>query len=96
MKKSAEINRGAVILYKNQIEVRLEKETAWLTQAQIADLFGTQRPAVTKHLSNIFKARELDKSSVSSKMEHTAADGKIYKMKSVPVLSESGSFGTGA
>ncbi len=79
MKRSIEIDKGEVILYKNRVEVRLEKETVWLTQAQIAHLFGTQRPAITKHLANIFKARELNQSSVSSKMEHTAADGKIYK-----------------
>ena len=51
----------------------------WLTQQQIADLFGTKRPAITKHLSNIFNSGELDKDSVSSILEHTAADGKTYK-----------------
>ncbi|MBI3307320.1 MAG: virulence protein RhuM/Fic/DOC family protein [Candidatus Omnitrophica bacterium] len=79
MKKSTEINKGEVVLYKNRLEVRLDHNTVWLTQAQIAHLFGTQRPAITKHLSNIFKARELNQPSVSSKMEHTAADGKTYK-----------------
>ena len=49
------------------------------TQQQIADLFGTKRPAITKHLSNIFNSGELDKDSVSSILEHTAADGKTYK-----------------
>ena len=43
------------------------------------DLFGTKRPAITKHLSNIFNSGELDKDSVSSILEHTAADGKTYK-----------------
>jgi len=59
--------------------VRLEKETVWLTQKQIAILFDTQRPAITKHLNNIFKSGELNKNSVSSILEHTAADGKTYK-----------------
>ena len=49
------------------------------TQQQIADLFGTKRPAITKHLNNIFNSGELDKDSVSSILEHTAADGKTYK-----------------
>lgn len=49
------------------------------TQQQIADLFGTKRPAITKHLSNIFNSGELDKDSVSFILEHTAADGKTYK-----------------
>jgi hypothetical protein len=60
-------------------EVRLEADTLWMTQAQIADLFGTKRPAITKHLSNIFKSAELDKSSVCSILERTAADNKSYK-----------------
>lgn len=42
-------------------------------------LFGTQRPAITKHLGNIFKSGELDQDSVSSILEHTAEDGKTYK-----------------
>ncbi len=61
------------------IEVQLAQESVWLTQAQLAELFGTKRPAITKHLGNIFRSKELDKNSVCSKMEHTAADGKRYK-----------------
>ena len=60
-----------------KLDVRLENDTVWLTQQQIADLFGTKRPAITKHLSNIFKSGELDEDSVRSILEHTAADGKI-------------------
>ncbi|MDP2629187.1 MAG: virulence protein RhuM/Fic/DOC family protein [Candidatus Harrisonbacteria bacterium] len=56
-----------------------DKETLWATQANIADLFGTKRPAITKHLRNIFKEKELEKKSVCSILEHTAADGKTYK-----------------
>ncbi|MDE7397610.1 MAG: virulence RhuM family protein, partial [Muribaculum sp.] len=77
------IQENEIILYQPdealKLEVRLEKETVWLTQQQIADLFGTKRPAITKHLSNIFKTGELDEDSVRSILEHTAADGKIYK-----------------
>lgn len=79
--KQEQKTKGKVIVYKNGVEVRLEKETVWLTQAEIAKLFGTKRPAITKHLSNIFKAKELDKKSVCSILEHTAADGKRYKTK---------------
>ncbi len=61
------------------IEVRLEQDTVWLTQAQLAELFGTKRPAITKHLGNIFKSSELEKDSVCSILEHTASDGKRYK-----------------
>ena len=71
-----------IVLYQPNeqmsLEVKLENETVWLTQQQIADLFGVKRPAVTKHLGNIFREGELEITSVSSILEHTAADGKIY------------------
>lgn len=77
-------NKGEIVIYETskkevELRVRLEKETVWLTQAQIALLFNIQRPAITKHLNNIFKSGELSQNSVCSKMEHTAADGKKYK-----------------
>lgn len=75
---------GKVIIYteknrKIRLEVQLEKETVWLTQKQVAVLFGIKRPAITKHLINIFKSGELKENSVCSILEHTAADGKTYK-----------------
>lgn len=78
------INKGEIVIYQasqNEVKlvVRLKEETVWLTQKQIAVLFDTQRPAITKHLNNIFKSGELNKNSVSSILEHTAADGKTYK-----------------
>jgi death-on-curing family protein len=78
-----ETKRGEIIIYKAKdgprLDVRLEQETVWLTQKRIALLFGTQRPAITKHLKNIFKEGELRENSVCSILEHTAADGKKYK-----------------
>lgn len=62
-----------------QVKIDASHDTVWLTQQQIADLFGTKRPAITKHLRNIFNSGELDQNSVSSILEHTAADGKTYK-----------------
>jgi hypothetical protein len=61
------------------IEVRIDEknETIWLTQQQIAELFGTQRPAITKHLTNIFKSGELKEQVVSSILEHTTHHGAI-------------------
>ncbi len=80
----SEIKRGEIVIYqtpdkKVKIDVSLENETIWLTQAQIALLFGVNRPAVTKHLKNILKEKELDEKSVCSILEHTAQDGKKYK-----------------
>ena len=62
-----------------QVKIDASHDTVWLTQQQIADLFGTKRPSITKHLRNIFNSGELDQNSVSSILEHTAADGKTYK-----------------
>ena len=74
------------LLYKDangnvNVEIYIWGETIWLTQDKIAQLLGVLRPAVTKHLKNIFESGELFENSVSSILEHTAADGKIYKTK---------------
>jgi hypothetical protein len=66
---------------ENSIEVKVFDESVWLTQAMIAELFDVQRPAITKHLKNIFESYELDENSVSSILEHTANDGKTYNTK---------------
>ena len=72
-----------IILFTSQdgvvsVPATLEHDTIWLTQDQMAAIFEVKRPAVTKHLSNIFKTKELDENSVRSILEHTAADGKNY------------------
>ncbi|MEK9143317.1 MAG: virulence RhuM family protein [Patescibacteria group bacterium] len=66
---------------KVKVEIFLRDENIWLTQAKIALLFGVQRPAITKHLNNIFESGELNENSGSSILEHTAEDGKTYKTK---------------
>mgnify|MGYP001774095775 FL=1 len=66
---------------ENSIEVKVFEESVWLTQTMIAQLFDVQRPAITKHLKNIFESYELDENSVSSILEHTANDGKTYNTK---------------
>ena len=60
------------------VQATLNRETVWLTQEQMAQVFDVKRPAVTKHLRNIFETGELDPESVRSILEHTAADGKTY------------------
>lgn len=62
---------------KVKVEIYLQNETIWLTQQKIADLFGVQRPAVTKHLKNIFETGELVEEVVSSILEHTTQHGAI-------------------
>ncbi len=87
-KKTAVPNNSftEILLYttpsgKVKVEIFLRNENIWLTQEKIAELFGVQRPAITKHLKNIFESGELNESSVSSILEHTATDGKIYNTK---------------
>jgi hypothetical protein len=60
---------------KVKVEIFLRDENIWLTQARIAELFGVNRPAVTKHLQNIYFEGELDKNSTCSKMEHVQNEG---------------------
>jgi hypothetical protein len=62
-----------------QVEVAFEEDTVWLSQKQMAELFGRDRVAITQHIGNIFKERELDKISVCKKFLHTGDDGKKYK-----------------
>ena len=79
-------NSTNIILYTGSggsvsIEVTIKDESVWLTQKGLAELFDVKRPAVTKHLLNIFKTEELTESSVSSILEHTAKDGKTYSTR---------------
>ena len=75
-------SQGEIVIYQpdevTRLEVKVEGETVWLTQDQIAILFGVKRPAITKHIRNIFLSEELEESSVCSILERTAADDKIY------------------
>ena len=72
-------DKNEIILYQPneeiKLEVRLDNETVWLTQAQMAELFGVQRQAITKHLKNIFDSGELDKGSTSSILELLQKEG---------------------
>ena len=73
----------SVVIYRTedntlQLDVQVKGDTVWLTQQQIAELFGVKQPAISKHLSNIFKEGELEKDSVHSILEYTATDGKVY------------------
>jgi hypothetical protein len=60
-----------------KVEVLLNNETLWLTQERMAELFGVQRPAITKHLKNIFEGHELQEEVVCSILEHTTQHGAI-------------------
>ena len=74
---------GEIVVYQpdeiTRLEVRVNNDTIWLTQTQIAQLFGVGQPAISKHLKNIFSSGELEITAVHSILEYTAADGKTYK-----------------
>jgi len=63
-----------------EINVTLEKDTVWLDAPTMADLFGVNRPAIVKHVGNIYKTGELEERSTCSILEQVAADGKRRKM----------------
>src|SRR5574344_541623 len=89
----AKESTGEIILYQadgaTRLEVKLRNDTVWLTQGQMAELFGTKRPAITKHLANIFKSGEVDEKSTCSILEHTSNDNlqnyqtKLYKLNNI-------------
>ena len=75
-----ESTKGEIVMYQPdetiRLEVRMEGETVWLSQAQMAELFGTGRQAITKHLQNIYECEELEKNATSSILELVRKEGK--------------------
>jgi prophage maintenance system killer protein len=81
----ADIPRGEVLVYEApdgaaRVDVRLERDTVWLRQEQMSQLFGRERSVITKHVRNVFREGELDVEAVCAKFAHTAADGKTYQV----------------
>ncbi|MDR3133348.1 MAG: virulence RhuM family protein, partial [Prevotellaceae bacterium] len=82
------MNKGEIIIYQapdgaTNLDVRLENESVWLTQRQIAHLFGTEIPAISKHIKNIVKSGELDEKATISKMEIIQMEGSRYITREV-------------
>ena len=76
------MEENKIIIYQTedgqtQIDVRLENETVWLTQAQMAELFQKDRTVITRHINNVFKEGELEREEVSAKIAHTTQHGAI-------------------
>ena len=72
--------KGQVVLYKNNLEVRLEDNTVWLDAHLIAKIFDIDRTVIVKHIGNIYKTGELSERSTCAKIAQVAADGKTRKM----------------
>ena len=92
-------NKGEIVIYKSlngsELQVKLEKNTVWLDARLIARLFDVNRPAIVKHINNIYKTSELDKKLTCSILEQVAADGKTRKMNLYtrpPGVQAGGSF----
>lgn len=78
-----------VIIYQTpdgqtQLDVRLEKETVWLTQAQMAELFHTDRTSIVRHINNIYKSEELDPKSTCAKIAQVQTEGKRQVTRLIP------------
>ena len=84
MEERHNMNTGEILIYQNQegnikIDVQLNEETVWLTQAQICTLFAKSKATVSEHIKNIFEEEELNENSVIRKSRTTASDGKSYE-----------------
>jgi hypothetical protein len=80
------MDTGEIIIYQNKegnikIDVRLEDETVWLTQAQLCELFQKSKATISEHIRHIFEEGELEESSVVRNFRTTASDGKSYDTK---------------
>ena len=78
-------DQGEIIIYqtndgKNKIDVKLEGETVWLTQAQLVELYQSSKSNVSEHIKHIFEEKELEEDSVVRKFRTTASDGKQYEV----------------
>ncbi len=76
------MNEKNIIIYQNgeiELKVSISRESIWLSAEEIAKLFGVQRPAIVKHIGNIYKTRELSKTSTCSILEQVTKDGKKRK-----------------
>lgn len=78
-----------IIIYQTadgqtQLDVRLENETVWLTQAQMAELFQTDRTSIVRHINNIYKSEELDPKSTCAKIAQVQTEGKRQVTRLIP------------
>ncbi len=76
------MDENKIVIYQTedgqtQIDVRLENETVWLTQVQMAELFQKERTVITRHINNVFKEGELEREVVCAKFAHTTQHGAI-------------------
>ncbi len=77
---------GEVLVYEApdgevMVDVRLERETVWLSLTQMTELFGRDKSVISRHLRNVFRSGELEREAVVAKSATTASDGKTYQVE---------------
>ena len=72
---------------QTQIDVRMENETVWLTQAQMADLFQTDRTSIVRHINNIYKSEELEREATCAKIAQVQIEGKRKVNRNIPYFN---------
>ena len=86
------MEENQIVIYQTedgqtQIDVRLENETVWLTQAQMAELFQTDRTSIVRHINNIYKVEELDRNSTCAKTAQVQKEGKRVVRRNIPYFN---------
>ena len=86
------MEENKIIIYQTedgqtQIDVRLENETVWLTQAQMAELFETDRTSIVRHINNIYRVDELDRVATCAKIAQVQTEGKRQVTRTVPYFN---------
>ena len=86
------MEENKIIIYQSedgetQIDVRLENDTVWLTQAQMAELFQTDRTSIVRHIQNIYKIGELDRESTCAKIAQVQTEGHRYVRRTIPYFN---------
>jgi len=93
MNSQAEAPGGEVLLYEApdgevRVDVRLDHETVWLSQAQMAELFGRERSVVAKHIRNAFKEGELEPTATCAKFAQVQSEGERTVAESAPASKD--------
>ena len=83
------MEENKIVIYQTddgqtQIDVRLENETVWLSQAQMAELFQTDRTSILRHINNIYRVDELDRESTCAKIAQVQTEGKRQVRRTIP------------
>ncbi|MBR3757055.1 MAG: virulence RhuM family protein [Bacteroidaceae bacterium] len=81
-----------IIIYQTedgqtQVDVRMENETVWLTQAQMAELFQTDRTSIVRHINNIYKVEELERESTCAKIAQVQIEGNRSVTRQIPYFN---------